>query len=766
MVGYQPLKITGMQTGLVQSREEFILPTDAYPVLENAYVWRERIKRKNGSLFLGRLRLKIGTTDGAGNDVINLGPIPIPTGISSFTIGTAKFVDWGGASPIFLASNNIGTAQLDRATGILTIAGSNPLTDIYFIPGLPVMGICNKEENSENIEETIFFDQHYAYRYIGDLTTGNFEEFLPGYVWHGTDYQFFWSTNYWVTPATAAPVTNHKLFWVTNFNIDQATRDPIRYTASDPATGWIDFAPRISNGDPTQKLLQCLMMLPFRGRMVAFRTFEGTNLASGTQYFQRIRWAAIGSPISDTSTLFPLVGQTNPQAWYDDIRGQGGFLDIPTSQAIMAVGFVRDNLVIYCERSTWQLRYTGRSIAPFQIERVNAELGTESTFSAIQFDTSLVGIGDKGIVQCDSFKSSTIDVKIPDLVFGFRNEENGNKRIFGIRDFQQRLAYWNYPYAVGDVDAKFPNKRLVYNYENDSWAIFQDSFTALGNFQISTAITWEEATFTWEETDFTWAGKPALFPYIVGGNQQGYVNILDQIVSSEESLFISNIIGNDPNVTQIYCPKHNLETDQVIQLIDITGAFSDLNDQIFGVVVVDADNFTIWEYSAQSGDFSEPNVHAAGTYEAGGQIRVRDGFIIQSKKFNFLDEGQNIQLGYIDILMNTTAAGAITMNVYADYNTDNPVNTPPNNINDTTNQPDTFFNTIIPTTSPVPAVNNNSMSSKTWHRVYCPARAGFITTEFTLSNAQLIGDEQQSNVQIDAQVMWMRKAGKQLPLGV
>lgn len=46
MAGYSPLKITGNATGLVQNREEFILPDDAYPVLQNAYIFRERILRK------------------------------------------------------------------------------------------------------------------------------------------------------------------------------------------------------------------------------------------------------------------------------------------------------------------------------------------------------------------------------------------------------------------------------------------------------------------------------------------------------------------------------------------------------------------------------------------------------------------------------------------------------------------------------------------------------------------------------------------------
>src|ERR1017187_9605227 len=71
MAGYKPLKITGMATGLVQSREEFILPDDAYPFLENAFVWRERIKRKQGYELLGRLRriltsLALGTSSNTG----------------------------------------------------------------------------------------------------------------------------------------------------------------------------------------------------------------------------------------------------------------------------------------------------------------------------------------------------------------------------------------------------------------------------------------------------------------------------------------------------------------------------------------------------------------------------------------------------------------------------------------------------------------------------------------------------------------------------
>jgi hypothetical protein len=101
------------------------------------------------------------------------------------------------------------------------------------------------------------------------------------------------------------------------------------------------------------------------------------------------------------------------------------------------------------------------------------------------------------------------------------------------------------------------------------------------------------------------------------------------------------------------------------------------------------------------------------------------------------------------------------MNLYLDYNDTVPINTFDDNINQVTNKPDVFFNSVIPT---YPEVNIGS--TKNWQRIYCNCRGGFITLEFTLSNAQMNGVEQENDVQIDSQILWMRPAGKQLARGV
>lgn len=794
MAGYAPLKITGNSTGLVQQREEFILPDDAYPVLQNAYVWRERIKRKKGFELLGRLQRNIGMTDGSGDITIVIDPHPIQIGISQFVIGTDIFTDPGGASPVTLLTNSLGaTHTLDRATGILTITGSIPATAVQYFPGLPVMGIRTRELQNSAVDQTVFFDQDYAY--VFDSPTNQFKEFIPGTTWNAANIgvsgtNFFWSTNYWVSgqfitnpPAykTLFTTVNRKLFWVTN-NSGAAgvNADPPRIT---DGVDWMDFyhdtTPAVNSPwaqiDATTFLTNWLAMLPFRGRMVVFNTWEGTNAANSKNSSNRIRWATIGNPFIPYTNGPPATG-----SWRDDIRGQGGFLDIPTSEDIISVGFVRDNLVIYCERSTWQLRYTGRTISPFQIEKVNSELGAQSPFSLVQFDTSLFAIGNRGIIECDSYKAERIDVKIPDFVFEFNAENNGQFRIQGIRDFVNRLAYFTIPYApqysgrgLSSADRIFPNIRLVYNYENDSWATFTDSLTTLGNYQAQKSLRWIDIHSPWIKCNFPWIVNQITDPIIAAGNQQGFVLLLDRLNSNDSSLFITNLTQN--STVRVTSPNHNLSNttdpdDFVLNIaIGISGIiattpFSSLNGGIYGINVKDKDNFDIYAYNPVSGQF-ETNVVAtpSGTYSGGGLIDVRENFSINSKKFNFLDEGQNIQLGFIDILMQATDennAGAITLNVYIDYDDENPSNIKPQNqVNGATPpQQDTFFNSTIPTSRNSLTTSRNS--SKFWQRVFCATRGNFLTLEYTLSNAQLNGIEQECDVQIDAQILWIRKAGR------
>ncbi|MHA2068316.1 MAG: hypothetical protein ACXABY_28470, partial [Candidatus Thorarchaeota archaeon] len=388
MAGYQPLKILGPETGLVTEREEFLLPNDAYVELSNMYVWHGRLRRKERAGLLARLRRIItdqaeSNTDASPDstyditDILSL--LRATEANAELEPGTVVLTIDAGGTPGVLTDDGAGgwvntsgpytvdtaTSTINYSTGLIhldwtAIPSSKTVTSTFaYHPGLPVMGIRQRETANIGYEQTVCFDTKYAYVISG----GKWIELAssPAVTWSGSDSDFMWSTNWF------RDTNFNKLFWVTNFT--GVSGDPIRYY---DGTTWNDFAdtglPRGDLNGGSNFLWQSLTLAPFRGMLIACNTWEGGTLATSKNYPNRVRYSQIGSPLL-------------PESFRDNVPGKGGFIDVPTSEQIVTAGFVRDNYVIQCERSSWQLRFTGISSAPLQLDRINTELGATGTFS-------------------------------------------------------------------------------------------------------------------------------------------------------------------------------------------------------------------------------------------------------------------------------------------------------------------------------------------------------------------------------------------------
>ncbi|MDC7243648.1 MAG: hypothetical protein PQJ44_06905 [Sphaerochaetaceae bacterium] len=781
----QPVKVDKFETGLVEDRPDFALKDDSFTTLQNAYVFRERLQKKRGSDFIGRLRRVLTAITNQVDGVTAMTNNFAVTGADSFNIFTVYGVnvlepeagveagsassnlvitiDPGGANETILTDATgtgvfvvtggppfITSATISYATGLVSIVTNampgvlNITLTMNYYPTLPVMGIWQQELTAVNDEQTLIFDTRYCYRY--NSVTEKFQELDSTTLttWTGSNSDFFWGTNYWNVSSGANQLL---LFWVTNGT--GRTGDPIRYYHPGTPT-WTNFG----NGGATGKLdaggtvflNQARILEPFRSRLIAFNTWEGNNLAGSQNYPNRIRWCQIGNPIAADS-------------WQSDIRGKGGFLDLPVNEKIISVGFVRDNLIVYCERSTWKLRYTGQSIAPFAPEKINTELGVESTFSPINFDTYNVGVGDKGIVQTDSYQATRIDYKIPDLVYTISNENNGVNRVHGLRDFEQRIAFWTYC----DINNEnvFPNKRLVYNYENDSWAIFDDSYTALGVFQTQQSLRWQDVDDEWQEMQQTWNLSPAaLKPENIGGNQKGYVSYIDaKLTQNDVSLPIEGItLGSGVN-TELTIVNHNLEDEQFITIQNIVGTadYTSLNGNTYKIRVVDNDTIRLLKYDSTREVYTSPfsiTASVPSNYVGLGEVSVKDQFSIITKKFNFLDQGKNTVFAFMDILCDTTYNGEFALNAYVDYSAE--VSNTSRTVQSNPNQIDPFFNTVISTEY---TSNEPLDTTKTFQRVNCNFRGRFISLEFTYNDKQMNGNQSFQEVNIYNYVLWMRPGG-------
>lgn len=840
-MSYQPFYIAGLQSGLVKNPEAFLIPQDAFPTLRNAYIWRDRVKRKLGYELLGRLtRSFLGENIGnSPSDPYNFNVFTV-LGISdpdaSIIPGTFRAVSGGNiyleASPPDGTLTGIpgGTGTVDYFTGAIRLEGMGVgvpvLITFTYAPGLPVMGIANRELSSLNLEELIVFDPVYAYRY--NTTTNIFEEWISGTTWNGTNSDFFWSISYW------QDASNNDLLWTTNFNTG-GTPDPIRYSNG---TTWTDFAPAVGAlcvddenlgtitnpwnafgpastsftpvkersvvvtiGEPGLEVISVLtddgngnlstttagrsdtgtinystgslsltinpvltadaqvhveycylgeflqqarILIPYKDRLLAFNTYEGTTLGTSIQYPQRLRYSQNGDPTDQFD------------GWRSDIPGRGGFIDAPTSEHIVSAAFIRDILIVSCERSTWQIRYTGNEILPFVWEKIDTEYGCESTFSMINFDKGVLQIGKDALTVCNGNNVERIDLQIPDEIGEFVSTNDGNKRVHGFRDLNIQLVYWTFnttPQYEDGSDKVFPNRLLVYNYINNSFSIWDDHFTTLGRWYKDNLLRWQDLdTVNWQEWPhpWNWAFRQQNFPEVIGGNHQGYVEIFNQRTTNDKSLFITGIAGT--SFTQITSPNHNLETGQLIILRGIIGRAA-LNDQTYKIEVVGSNDFRIFSYNFTTQTFE--NVSSSGTYLGGGEIEVCNNFLIESKQFNIYEAAHRIMLGYIDFFTDSTTNGQFTCQIFVDENNAEPINTTPNALPaDTTN----FVNSIVPTSAPQFEIQG---AAKYWQRFYCQTDGISYQYRLLLSDEQMLTSNiYESNFVLHAMILWMTPGGR------
>ena len=270
-----------MQEGWINRVEPFYLPEEAFYELEDAYVWRGRVRKRFGYSLIGqtelesRLRVNVGTTDAVtGNFSVTVPGALFKVG-QMFSIGTTRFTVNVTGTPGTLLTTGSATGTYNTTTGALVITGKteNPSTAVYFYPADPVMGLKVRETSSVNAEKVIGFDTQFAY----ERTAGAWER-LGTELWSGSNSDFFWSVNY----RGANPYQT--FFYVVN-NIPA---DNIKYLPSGSST-WTPLRPQLNSG-ATRYLETCRVLVAFKDRLIALNTIEDRT------YQNRARFSQNGDP--------------------------------------------------------------------------------------------------------------------------------------------------------------------------------------------------------------------------------------------------------------------------------------------------------------------------------------------------------------------------------------------------------------------------------------------------------------------------------------
>ncbi len=702
--------IAPIKSGEQRNVKPWLIMDDAFETMRNIYTWRGTVKKRFGSRLMNesknppqdqlfsRLRVNIGTTDVAG-DFHGMIGISLSASGQLFSIGDEVFTLTSLGNPSVLLTTGGSTVhEFDTTTKQLDIVGSIALTTIFIYIAQPVMALTSYQIPDETVETLYAFDNFYMYsfsyntgwnRVTGTGASAGINQ------WSGTDSDFFWTTNY-----RGAQSFNFLMFITNNI-----VADGFRYWNGTDffQLGTVGTTPINLTGDFIET---CKIIVPFKDRLILMNVTENVG-ASSNNYGNRIRWSQNGSPVAADAWLqFPTVGK-------------GGFLEAPTKESIISTAFIKDRLIVFFERSSWELVYTGNTSLPFSFQKLNAELGVESTNSIIEFDRILLGFGSTGIHGCNGLNVERVDQAIPDTIFEVNNTNASQKRVYGIRDYFIEASYWAYNSVEEQTRFNdiYPNRVLVFDYVNKTWSYNDDSITAFGSFYLQRTLTWNDLVDPWFTSDISWSDPSSQdkFQAVIAGNQEGWTFIVDTKRSSNcKSLQITNVFIAGPIVT-FQVENHNLADQSFVYLRDIQDNGGNLatffNDRIFQVYSTPS----YFDFEIDTGA-----TQVTGTYIGGGTISRVSQIVLDTKQYNFYNkEAFKIAVNKIDFLVDKTSTGQIAVSDYVSTS-------------------DFINETNILETTAYPTVPLEATQNRFWHTVYMNSFGENIQLSIYLSDEQML----------------------------
>jgi len=530
-MSYEPRLIAPYagNTGLVEYYKPWLIGDEAFAVLEDAYVYRGKVRKREGDNELAVLEASaavaapgITNANPANVTVAAIGDLQVGDIITIY--GVTGMTEVNGNQ--YLVANIVGAAfdlhNLD-GTNVNSLAWG-----VYAAGGtihLPVNGLANRLIRGTVDEELIAFDRYRAYRFnvagggvFNDIS--QFQTTSANIRWTGNNTQYFWSLNY------------ADSLWVSN-NVD-----PVRFYNGNPAAGWNNQRFTVDGGGT--QVTRARLLFSYYGRMVILDTTEG-----GNNYYQRARWSQIGTPYVLATGGDPAVVEPGPWfggatalAWRHDEPGRGGYIDADTNERIISAAIISNVLIVFFQFSTWRLRYAGDQILPFRWERISTNYGSEAPFSTITYESSAFTVSRRGFIGADTNNVSRIDEKIPDRSFQIETgtATEGLQLVSSAVDYYRDIFYWAVPSA--DTNATTNNKIISYNFGEKSWAILNQSYRVFGQYKEYEDRTW--AMFTqanrdeWEnQTENYWI-NPFMqdnAPSIVAGHLNGFVYFAFQDLS-------------------------------------------------------------------------------------------------------------------------------------------------------------------------------------------------------------------------------------------
>lgn len=616
---------SGMQTDL----KSWLIPDDAFAQLNNAYVFRGRVRKRFGSRLMrgttpptlgyeqlqSRLRINIGITSGAGalagtvpGDVFAVGQM-FSIGNQIYTVTTAS------VAPLAMLNTGGGSGTYRTDTGVYAFLGAAFTATVFFYPALPVMGLVTHEQSAISDELAFAFDTRFSYQF----TTAGWSR-VGTALWSGNDSEFFWGTNW------RGLTSDQTFLFVTNYK----SADGIKYY---DGANWATMTPIVNN---TNRLETARVILPFKDRLIALNCIER---AQGVQFSAPNNTSAATGNFNQTVAGVYVIGQ-----------------QFIVGNTIFTVTDVTTNANTAMTVSS----LTGIGTPP------------TATFNGTTGLLIITGNGNNRNLPVYYFDSTTGAAKT--FVNRCRFSLNGDPtRTNGWIDQQPGLGgYIDAPTKEAIVTAQFLKDRLIVYFEASTWELVYNGNNMLPFVwqQINTELG-AESTFSQVSFDKVILGIGNVGVHSCNGSNVERIDdkIPDKVFSiHNESQGVQRVAGvRDFYVEMVYWAYANVLADgadpynnRVLVYNYKNGSWSVNNDSItaFGYYQAAANTGETWESDGGTWESDET------TWEDGPNVQAKFKSVIAGNQEGFVfivDADIERNCPAIQITNMTNVAGVVTI---------------------------------------------------------------------------------------------------------
>jgi hypothetical protein len=374
----------------------------------------------------------------------------------------------------------------------------------------------------------------------------------------------------------------------------------------------------------------------------------------------------------------PTIGGTkNPQGvLYSAIRnsaGNGdkfstagaGLLNADTYQYINGARILGDKMIMNFTRSSYVLEKTRDPFNPYFVRKVPSELGTDAAFSPVNWEDINISIGKTGVLSTDGVSSTRIDTKIPAFIEDELDPEEIQLTYGGFERINTQLMF-SYK-SQDDSDGTTQDKVLISNYNEGSWAIFNQRFSCFGQTDKGPLIPWNKIDESdhpefpdwsrWDTTTDTWnkIGLEATVQKTLAGDDNGFIWSLYRD-TDDYSHAITSATSANPSVVTI--GTHSFEVGDEVYIMGVEGMADDegliginnfnpvnpdYNAKPWTITAIGATTITI-DYDAEDDT----------AYTGEGLVSMPISFKAKTIPFNpYRDQGRTCYISHVEFLLNT-----------------------------------------------------------------------------------------------------------------